>query len=121
MRKVRHERNLSQSNVAKIFGVATDSVTYWENNRHQPTVKQASRIIKFIGYFPFDFENADLYTRVKYARMIAGHSLKDMGKEIRVDASSMYMVFNGRSKPKIEYLDAINKYISRNLSLFQVL
>jgi len=61
LKKARLERKLSQPKVAKIFGVVTDSVTYWETNHHQPTIKEASRIIKFLGYFPFETENVNLY------------------------------------------------------------
>jgi transcriptional regulator with XRE-family HTH domain len=53
LRKVRLDRGLSQSNVARILKVTTETVTRWELNRNQPTVKFVKAVIEFLGYVPF--------------------------------------------------------------------
>lgn len=115
LRKVRIQRKLSQSQVAKIIGVSTNTITFWEKNRNHPTEKFASKIIKFLGYFPFEWEHENLQTQVKYARMVSGHTLKHMGKEIGVDSSTIYKIFNGKSKPQDETLEKIQKYVLSHL------
>lgn len=57
LRKTRLDRGLSQSDVARIFKVATDTVTGWEMNRHKPSLKLAKVIVGFLGYIPFETEN----------------------------------------------------------------
>jgi DNA-binding transcriptional regulator YiaG len=42
LRKTRLDRGLSQSDVASILQVDTDTVTTWEMNRHQPNAKLPS-------------------------------------------------------------------------------
>jgi DNA-binding transcriptional regulator YiaG len=61
LRKVRLNRELSQLDVARILRVTTDTVTNWELNRNQPRAKFAKRIISFLGYIPFLFENVPLH------------------------------------------------------------
>ena len=46
--KLRKERGLSQSTVAKAIGVSLGIVCYWENNKSEPT---ASNIVKLARYF----------------------------------------------------------------------
>ncbi|MBL7789348.1 MAG: helix-turn-helix transcriptional regulator [Chitinophagales bacterium] len=115
MRKARLERKLSQPQVAKILNVVADTVTLWELNRNEPTEKYASKIIKFIGYFPFEWEHENLQTQVNYARMVSGQTLRQMGKEIGVDSSTMYKIFSDKSEPKGETLVKIRSYIIMNL------
>lgn len=46
--KLRKERGLSQSTVAKAIGVSLGIVCYWETNKSEPT---ASNIVKLPRYF----------------------------------------------------------------------
>ena len=46
--KLRKERGLSQSTVAKAIGVSLGIVCYWETNKSEPT---ASNIVKLARYF----------------------------------------------------------------------
>ena len=56
---------LFQSDVAKIFDVSTDCVTYWENNRSTPQIIFYPKIIEFLGYSPLDFDETTLSGRIK--------------------------------------------------------
>lgn len=116
IRKVRKERKLSQPQVAKILKVSDETILSWEKNNTEPTPKDASKVIKFIGYFPFEWENETLYTKVKYARMVAGHTLKEMGKEIEVDVSTLYKILANKSKPRAETMEQILRYYTKHLN-----
>jgi len=52
LRKKRLDLNLSQSQVAKIINVTTDSITNWELNRNEPNLNQVPKIISLLGYTP---------------------------------------------------------------------
>lgn len=71
LRKIRLDRRLSQPEVARILNVCPDTVFHWESNEHEPTVQYASRIIAFLGYFPFSFESAPLEKQLYYVSMQA--------------------------------------------------
>lgn len=116
LRKVRIERKLSQPQVARILGVDTETIFYWEKNRNSPTPKWSRKIIEFLGYFPFDWKDQELKTQVNYARMVSGHNLKQMGQEIGIDESTIYKILEGKSQPRPETLKNIYAYIIDYLS-----
>lgn len=116
LRKVRIQRKLSQPQVAKIINVSDETILSWEKNNTEPTPKDASQIIKFLGYFPFEWEHEPLQIKVKFARMVAGHTLKQMGKEIQTDSSTLYKILIDKSIPKNETLQKIQKYINQYLA-----
>ncbi|MCB9284582.1 MAG: helix-turn-helix transcriptional regulator [Lewinellaceae bacterium] len=60
LRKTRLDRGLSQPEVARILKVATDTITGWELNRNQPSLKHTKAITDFLGYIPFEAENLPL-------------------------------------------------------------
>ena len=111
MRTVRLDRKLSQSKVAKIIGVTTDTITNWELNRNEPTLKYASKIIKFIGYFPFEWKDEPLHIQMKYARMISGQTVKEMAEELNCDWSSLMRIERGISNPSSKTKEKIGIYI----------
>ena len=65
IKKKRMDLKLFQSDVAKIFDVSTDCVTYWENNRSTPQIIFYPKIIEFLGYSPLDFDETTLSGRIK--------------------------------------------------------
>jgi DNA-binding XRE family transcriptional regulator len=54
LRKLRLERGLYQKDVAKVLGVANDSITYWENDRCVP---KKDNLIKLMKFFEIDEES----------------------------------------------------------------
>ena len=56
LRKKRLDLNLSQPQVAKIINITTDSITNWELNRNNPSLKQVQKIILFLEYTPINKE-----------------------------------------------------------------
>ena len=49
--KLRLEKGLCQKDVAKLLGVANDTVTYWENDRSMPSKENLIKLMKL-----FDIE-----------------------------------------------------------------
>lgn len=121
LRNERLTRDMTQPNVADIFGVTPDTITNWELNRNEPTAKDAKKIIEFLGYIPFDFVNTTLGLRLKYARSIAGMSQKQAAKSIGCDASNLRIIELGSQRPFIATRTKIDVYIEKVLANFCVM
>jgi len=52
LRKTRLDRELTQYQVAIEIGVRTDTITNWELNRNQPSIRFHSLIFDFLGFVP---------------------------------------------------------------------
>lgn len=115
LRKARMQRELSQPQVARLLGTDAETILNWEKNRNTPTPKWAKKIIEFLDYFPFDWKDEDLQIKVNFARMVAGHSQREMGREIQVDESTIYKILLGKSTPQPATIEKIQNYIHRNL------
>lgn len=110
LRKVRLDRGLSQSQVAGLLQVTTDTVTYWEMNRCRPTAKFAKRIIAFLGYLPLQ-EDDSLVRRLQLARLISGMTLKEAAEAMCCDASNLRFIELGERAPKARMKEKIERFI----------
>ncbi|WP_233166077.1 helix-turn-helix domain-containing protein [Pedobacter sp. ASV12] len=107
---------LFQSDVAKIFRVSTDCLTYWENNRSNPQIIFYPKIIEFLGYSPLYFDETTLCGQIKAYRYKKGITSTKFGNLLKVDASTVTEWENGTRVPapkhllKLEILlDKVNK------------
>jgi transcriptional regulator with XRE-family HTH domain len=115
LRKMRLDRGLLQRDVASLLLVDTDTVTTWEMNRHQPTAKFAKSIISFLGYIPFTFAGQSIGRQLHCARLIGGHTQKQVAELIGCDASSLRSIeLDQRSLLKRTY-EKIQDYIGSSL------
>jgi DNA-binding XRE family transcriptional regulator len=89
IRNKRIELGLFQKDLAQQFEVSEDCVTYWENNRSIPQIKFYPKIIKFLGYIPFEIDTQDFAGKIKMYRYLNGLSYKKMGNIIGVDGSTI--------------------------------
>lgn len=100
LRKRRYDLALTQAQVATIIGVTEDSITYWENERSIPQVQFYGKIIKFLGYNPFEFEIKTFGDKIKHYRYLNGLSQKALGKLLGIDPSTLASWENNLSVPK---------------------
>lgn len=96
IKKKRMELKLFQRDVAKIFGVSTDCVTYWENNRSTPQIIFYPKIMEFLGYSPLEFDETTLSGRIKAYRYRNGITFKMFGNMLKVDPSTVTEWENGK-------------------------
>ncbi len=89
IKKKRLEQRMYQTDVARLFNVTPDSITYWENNRFEPQVQYYPRIIDFLGYFPFDIDMSTFEGKVKAYRYRNGLSQKYFAKLMNVDPATV--------------------------------
>lgn len=111
LRKVRLDRGLSQSEVAKILQVTTDSVTGWELNRHEPPARLAKRIIEFIGYVPFDAYEQSIGRQLYLARLISGMTQRQVAKKIGCDPSSVRYIELDRRRLQYRLRQSVTEFV----------
>lgn len=85
IRKKRMDLKLLQKDVAEIFSVSEDSITFWENNRNKPQIKYYPHIIKFLGYYPFGLDLSTFKGRIEAFRFINGLSQKQFAILMKID------------------------------------
>lgn len=110
LRKVRLDRGMSQPQVARILKVTTDTVTYWETNRCEPTAKYAKAIIEFLRCVPF-LGNESLAERLYLARLVSGKTQKEVAKEIGCDSSTLRLIELGTRKPFRKTREKIEQFV----------
>jgi len=99
LRKKRMELKLLQSDLAKILGVSTDCVTYWENNRSKPQIQHYPAIQLFLGYSLVKVNEKKFEGRLRAYRWRKGLSHKRLGEMLGVDASTVGSWEKGESFP----------------------
>ncbi len=111
LRRVRIDRGLSQPQVAKLLNVTTDSVTGWELNRYEPQARLAKRIIKFIGYLPFNTEDLSIGRKLYLARLISGQTQEQVAAEIGCDESNLRYIELDKRKTGKQTMSKIQGFI----------
>lgn len=96
IRNKRIECVLFQKEIANQFGVSEDCITYWENNRSVPQIQFYPKIIKFLGYIPFEIDTRDLAGKIKMYRYLNGLSHKKFGQILGVNGSTIGDWENGK-------------------------
>jgi transcriptional regulator with XRE-family HTH domain len=89
LRKRRYDLKFSQPKVAKIIGVSTDTITYWENERTIPQMTFVPKILEFLGYNPYKIDTSTQGGRIKFYRYQKGLSQKRLAKLLHVDPSTI--------------------------------
>lgn len=98
IRKKRLDLKLLQKDVAKIFNVSEDCITYWENNRSKPLTYYYPDVIRFLGYCPFVLDLNTFKGRILAYRYLNGLSRKHFAKMMGVDPQTVVGWENGRGK-----------------------
>ena len=80
IRKKRMDLGLLQREVAEIIGVTDSSVWNWEHGT-EPELQYNPRIIKFLGYIPFDCPD-DTVGRLAWYKEVNGLTLIELGKQM---------------------------------------
>lgn len=94
------ELKLLQKDVAKILDVTGDSIINWEMNRSSPQIQFFPKIIEFLGYLPFKVDTSTLGGRLSACRQIHGHSIKSLGKLLKVNERTISAWESGENRPK---------------------
>ncbi|MDM1048335.1 helix-turn-helix transcriptional regulator [Sphingobacterium hotanense] len=99
LRKKRIDSDLSQAELAKILGVSTDCLTYWENNRSSPQITYYPRIHHFLGFYTTTFNETKFCDLLRSYRWKDGFSFRALGSLLKVDATTVRAWEKGLSLP----------------------
>lgn len=112
IRKRRTELKLRQVDAAKIIGVCSDALRYWENNLSEPQIQHAPKIIQFLGYNPYVLEPETLGGKVKNYRLLHGLSHRKMGGVVGVDGATISTWETGKFTPDGVNLKRLEEILS---------
>lgn len=112
LRKVRLDKNLHQSEVAKILNVNEESIRGWELNRNNPTPKFAKKIIQFIGYIPSDWRYKSFGEKIKYARWVMGINQRELAEMLNCDCSHLHIVELNKRIPEKTIKEKLLEFIA---------
>ena len=111
IRNRRLELRLLQKDVADIIGICEGTVTYWENDRVEPQTKHYPKLIKFLGYVPFEIDATTTGGKIKMYRFLNGLSQEDLAKELGINESTVFHYENGRHLPQPQTLKKMKHII----------
>jgi transcriptional regulator with XRE-family HTH domain len=89
LRKKRLDQKLLQRQVALILGVEEATIWNWENNYSSPKLHYIPRIIKFLGYVPFNVEPKTLRERIVNYRRLSGITQKELAHRLGIDPTTL--------------------------------
>jgi site-specific DNA recombinase len=116
IRKKRMELRLFQKDVAKVIGVSTDCITFWENGRSIPQIHFMPKIISFLGYNPQQIVGDNLGSKIKGYRLKKGLSHHGLGSILGVDASTVGSWERDEFVPKQRTLNNLHELLGIRIS-----
>jgi len=106
IRKKRMELKLFQKDLAILFGVSEDCITYWENSRSTPQIQYYPALIRFLGYYPFELDLTAFEGRIKAFRYINGLSQKQFATLMKINPRTAQQWEKGQGNgPKRAQID----------------
>ena len=106
IRNKRLDLGLYQKDVARIIGVTTDTITYWEKGRAEPGIRYMPRIVDFLGYIPSEYPTA-LPEQLRLYRMLFGLTQEYAADEFNLDESTWRKWEGDLSKPQFDHSLAV--------------
>ena len=104
IRKKRLDLGLHQKDVAQIIDTTENTIWNWENNYATPSLPYIPKIIKFLGYIPFDNSNQTLGDKILIYRKLHGLSQREFARLLGIDPSTLGHWEKGKSKPSPDKL-----------------
>ena len=113
IRKKRMDLGLLQREVADIIGVTESSIWNWEHGT-EPELQYNPKIIKFLGYIPFDCPD-DTVGRLAWYNRAMGMNLDQVGEAMGRDPEQLSDWLSGRHKPFRKSLGKIERFLEASV------
>jgi transcriptional regulator with XRE-family HTH domain len=111
IKKRRLEQGLYQADVARILGVTECTITNWEKNRSNPTLRPISKIIEFLGYAPKVEIAQTLGRRIVQCRKLRGINQETMARQLGVDPTTLGKWERDESQPEGKLLNRVESFM----------
>lgn len=112
IRKKRLDLNLFQKQAAEMIGVSEGTLMTWETHKYVPQIAHLPKIIKFLGYVPFDSGCQTLQDRIKYYRKLLGLTQEQLAKLAGTGKGTIAGWERGNHKPTSELLKKLGKILN---------
>ena len=89
IRKRRLDLKLLQKEVAQKIGVDKVSIYNWENNRSSPKLHYIPKVIRFLGYVPFEPLPRTPGEGIVRYRRLSGITQKELANRLGIDPSTL--------------------------------
>jgi len=103
IRKKRLDLKLHQYEIAPLIGVNKTTIFNWERNYSSPELRHIPKVIKFLGYIPFEKEPKALGEKIVYYRHLAGMTQKELARQLGVDPTTLARWERGKRNPSIVF------------------
>jgi transcriptional regulator with XRE-family HTH domain len=110
LRKRRLDLKLYQEDVARILGVDETTIYNWEKNRTSPPFRYIPKIVKFLGYSPFNFQTETLGERIIILRKLLGLSQEKLANRLGVDPGTLRSWERNKHQPLKRHLEKLASY-----------
>ncbi|PIU56435.1 MAG: transcriptional regulator [Chloroflexi bacterium CG07_land_8_20_14_0_80_45_17] len=111
LRKKRLNLKLLQREVALILGVEEATIWNWEKNRTSPPVRYLPRIIKFLGYSPFENSPQTLGQRVLNYRRLYGITQKELAHRLGIDPTTLARWERDKGRPMKRQMEKLVAFL----------
>jgi transcriptional regulator with XRE-family HTH domain len=116
IKKRRLELGLYQAQVARILGVTESTITNWEKNRTNPTLRLSPKIVQFLGYDPTPTDLKALHETLLQYRKRRGMSQKELAKQIGIDPATLSSLERNRGRSLPAVLKRVSAFLSSHTS-----
>ncbi len=119
LRKKRLDLNFFQKDVAKIIGADETSVNNWENNKATPSVPFLPKIIRFLGYIPYDSTRkasegiiGSLGEKIRASREYFGLSQTKLARHLKIDPTTLSRWEESKNKPSKALFERLDNFFN---------
>jgi len=110
LKQKRLDLNLTQKQVSKLLGCSLQSINQLENNKHDVQLSLRPRVIKFIGFAPYN-PCTSIVERLKQIRENLGLSHIALSKRMGIDPATISSWERGEHQPTPPYIYLIMKFL----------
>jgi len=107
----RLDLKLSKHQLSLRLYVSDITIYLWERNRVDPSLAQIPKIIKFLGWDPFEKETENLGDRLREYRRIHGLTQKKLAEQLGVDPTTLAGWETGKRRTSKRFIDKISSLI----------
>lgn len=111
IRRRRLELGLEQRELARQLGADDMTVCNWEKGRTFPSIRFLPRVVRFLGYVPFQLESLSVGERIRLRRMLLGLSQRELARRLSVDPSTVRRWETGKRVPARHHLVSIDEVL----------
>lgn len=107
---------LLQKDLSKMLGTNETSIANWESNRTHPTIIYMTKIMAFLGYWPYDPKVKTLGQRIKKAREFRGLTLYKLSQIVHIDPTTLARWERDERHPKKELFQRLEQFFLLKLA-----